>query len=39
MLFSNILVAYDGSELASKSLDKAIEFAKLDPTLKLRFYM
>ena len=35
MLFSNIFVPYDGSELASKSLDKAIEFAKLDPAIKI----
>lgn len=35
MLFSNILVPFDGSELASKSLDKAIEMAKLDPAVKV----
>lgn len=35
MLFSNILVPYDGSELASKSLDMAIKFAKLDPIIKI----
>ena len=35
MFFSNILVPYDGSELASESLDKAIEFAKLDPAIKI----
>ena len=35
MLFSNILVPYDGSELASQSLDKALEFAKLDPSIKI----
>ncbi|MBB6444307.1 universal stress protein [Bacillus benzoevorans] len=35
MLFSNILVPYDGSTLASASLDKAIQFAKLDPAVKI----
>ncbi|WP_428911569.1 universal stress protein [Niallia sp. Krafla_26] len=35
MLFSHILVAYDGSEQSVKSLDKAIEFAKQDPQVKL----
>lgn len=35
MIFSNILVPFDGSELALKSLDKAIEFAKLDSTVKV----
>lgn len=35
MIFSRILVPYDGSELASKSLEKAIEFAKLDSTVKV----
>ena len=35
MLFSNILVPYDGSELASKALDKAIEIAKLDKSSKV----
>lgn len=35
MLYSNILVPYDGSTLASQSLDKAIQFAKLDPSVKI----
>jgi nucleotide-binding universal stress UspA family protein len=35
LLYSNILVPYDGSELALKALDKSIEFAKLDPTVKI----
>lgn len=35
MLFSHILVPFDGSELSIKSLDKAIEFAKLDPNMKI----
>lgn len=35
MLFSNILVPFDGSELALKSLDKAIEMAKLDSSVKV----
>lgn len=35
MIFSNILVPFDGSELAVKSIEKAIELAKLDPTIKV----
>lgn len=35
MLCSKILVAYDGSELAQKALEKAIEIAKIDSTIKL----
>lgn len=35
MLFSHILVPYDGSAQSIKSLDKAIQFAQLDPNLKL----
>lgn len=35
MIYSRILVPYDGSELASKSLEKAIEFAKLDSSVKV----
>lgn len=35
MLFSHVLVPYDGSELSVKSLDKAIEFAQLDPNMKI----
>lgn len=35
MIFSNILVPYDGSELAMKSIEKAIELAKLDPSIKV----
>ena len=35
MLFSHVLVPYDGSELSIKSLDKAIEFARLDPNMKI----
>lgn len=35
MLFSNILVPYDGSSLAAESLEKAIQFAQLDPSVKI----
>ncbi|WP_285768733.1 universal stress protein [Peribacillus sp. SI8-4] len=35
MLCSKILVAYDESELAFKSLEKAIELAKLDPAIEI----
>jgi len=35
MLFSNILVPYDGSSLAEVSLAKAIQFAQLDPSVKI----
>lgn len=35
MLFSNILVPYDGSTLASDSFEKALQFAKLDPAVKI----
>ncbi len=35
MMFSNILVPYDGSELAMKSLETAIELAKLNPSIKV----
>lgn len=35
MLFSHILIPYDGSELAEKALEKAIEFANLDPNTKI----
>ena len=35
MLFSNILVPYDGSSLAETSLAKAIQFAQLDPSVKI----
>lgn len=35
MLFSHIVVPYDGSKLALESLDKAIEFAKIDPAIKI----
>jgi nucleotide-binding universal stress UspA family protein len=35
MLFSNILVPYDGSSLAEASLAKAIQFAQLDPSVKI----
>ncbi len=31
MLFSNILVAFDGSDLSTKALDKAIQLAKANP--------
>lgn len=34
-MFSHILVPYDGSELAEKSLEKAIDFAKLDHNTKI----
>ncbi|WP_017755676.1 universal stress protein [Calidifontibacillus oryziterrae] len=33
MMFSKILVAYDGSELSKKALKMAIAFAKEDPNL------
>ncbi|MFF2289677.1 universal stress protein [Peribacillus butanolivorans] len=36
MLCSRILVAYDESELARKSLEKAIELAKLDPAIEIQ---
>lgn len=35
MIFSNILVPFDGSDLALKSLEKAIELAQLDPSVKV----
>lgn len=35
MIFSNILVPFDGSDLAFKSLEKAIELAKLDSSVKV----
>jgi nucleotide-binding universal stress UspA family protein len=35
MLFSHVLIPYDGSELSIKSLDKALEFAKLDQSMKI----
>ena len=35
MLCSKILVAHDGSMLGQKSLEKAIEFAKLDQSIKI----
>ncbi len=35
MLFSHILVPYDGSEQSIKSLNKAIQFAKQDPNIRL----
>lgn len=35
MICSKILVAYDESELATKSLEKAIELAKLDPAIEI----
>ncbi|USB33865.1 universal stress protein [Paenibacillus sp. YPG26] len=35
MLFSKILVAYDGSKSSNKALDKAIELAKLDVNSEL----
>lgn len=31
MLFSKIVVAYDGSEASTRALDKAIEFVRLSP--------
>ncbi|WP_269085326.1 universal stress protein [Peribacillus muralis] len=36
MLCSKIVVAYDESELARKSLEKAIELAKLDPAIEVQ---
>lgn len=35
MMYSNILVAYDGSEISNLALDKAVEIAKLDPANRL----
>ena len=35
MFCSRILVAFDESELAMKSLEKAIELAKFDPTIEV----
>lgn len=35
MIFSNILVPFDGSELSLKSLEKAVEMAKFDPNVKV----
>ncbi|WEK54464.1 MAG: universal stress protein [Candidatus Cohnella colombiensis] len=35
MLYSNIVVAFDGSKAASKALDKAVELVKLLPDTKL----
>lgn len=35
MLFSNILVPYDGSVLADASVEKALQFAQLDPSVKI----
>lgn len=35
MIFSSILVPYDGSELADKSVEKAVELAKLDSAIKV----
>src|SRR3954465_14240725 len=35
MLFSHVLVPYDGSQILIKSFDKAIEFARLDPNMKI----
>ncbi len=36
LLCSKIVVAYDESELARKSLEKAIELAKLDPAIEVQ---
>jgi nucleotide-binding universal stress UspA family protein len=36
MLYNNILVAYDGSELGDKALETAIELAKLIPSARLK---
>lgn len=35
MLFSKILVAYDGSKASNKALDRAIELAKVSPNAVL----
>jgi nucleotide-binding universal stress UspA family protein len=35
MLCSRILIAYDGSALAKKAFDKAIELAKLDSKIEI----
>jgi hypothetical protein len=35
MLFSHVLVPYDSSELPIKLLDKVIEFAQLNPNMKI----
>ena len=36
MLCTRILVAYDGSDLAKKSLEKAIEIAKINLSIEIR---
>ncbi len=36
MLCSKILVAYDDSELAQRSLEKALEIAKTDPVIEIQ---
>ena len=38
MFCSRILVAFDDSELAMKSLDKAIELAKTDSTIEVELF-
>ncbi|ODA38798.1 universal stress protein [Desulfosporosinus sp. BG] len=35
MLCTRILVAYDGSDLAKKSLEKALEIAKINPSIEI----
>lgn len=36
MIFSKIMVAYDGSEMGRKALNKAIEFAQLNASVEIQ---
>lgn len=36
MLYSKILVAYDGSDLAKRALEKALEIGKIDSTIEIQ---
>lgn len=36
MLCSKILVAYDGSDLAKRALEKALEIGKIDPAIEIQ---
>jgi nucleotide-binding universal stress UspA family protein len=36
MFCTRILVAYDGSDLAKRSLEKAVEIAKINPIIEIR---
>jgi len=35
MLYSKILVPYDGSELAQKAFEEALKIAKTDPQIEI----